>query len=181
MPQSPLTPRRSISALLAPLGVLGWALFLVGAVSPTSPARVGVISSQRVTADSKVIQQLLAEASAPAQSINDEVRSKQAALNKATERYNAQLSVTQAEENGRRRAEIRTLEEEIEELAFRLNRELKRAQESAVNPLRDHVISAVNEIAREMEISVIIGVENTIYFDPAIDLTSAVVARIDAQ
>jgi Skp family chaperone for outer membrane proteins len=167
--------------LLGAMGLLGWVLFLVGAISPTAPAKIAVVNTSRITTSSTAIQKLLADASTSANALGEEIKKKQSALQRATDGYNSQLSVTSDEENKRRREEIRKLSDEVEELTFKLNREVKLAQEKSLSPLRDRIVQTISEIAKTGEIGVVLATENTVYFDPRLDLTDAVIAKIDAK
>lgn len=166
------------TALLAILAVSGWGLLLLGAGGP--PTRIAVVNTDKITNSSVQVQNLLKEASTEATALGEELKKKQEEYRKAAERYNSQLSVTSEDEKKRRFEEIKKMGEDIEELTFRFNREMKNAQEKAVEPLRERIVTAIEDLARSSDIAVVLSTENTIYYSPQIDLTNAVVARIDA-
>lgn len=166
--------------LVAAAAILGWGLFLIGAGVSGSSGKLAVVNTDRITSSSAQVQKLLSDASVSANAVGEELKKKQEAYKKASDRYNSQLTITSDDENKKRREEIRKLNDEIEEITFRLNREVKTAQEKAVTPLKERIVKSISEIAKMDGVSVVLSSENTIYFDPQIDLTDQVIARIDA-
>ena len=65
----------------------------------------------------------------------------------ANERYTRQQSVSTPEENERRRKEVSKLSDELDEVQFRLNREVKKAQEKMVAPMQEKIVAAIKDIA----------------------------------
>ena len=163
------------------IGVLVGALLLMAAVDPSPAIQVAVIDSDRITAESVIVQEAIQAASPAAQALTEELRRLQTEIQSLAERFASQESVTSAEENQRRIAAIQQLTVEADALTVRLDRELALARELTVDPLRDKILRAINEVARERGIPLVLPLDNVIYFDPTIDLTSAVIARIDAS
>lgn len=172
--------RRSRSTLAA-LALSGWAFALLGAVASGPGARVAVVDPARVTAESKTIQAALARAASPVEALSRELKEKQARRAEAGETYAAQKSAASAAENERRVAELRRMDEEIADLARRAGEALKDADEATLRPHRDRILEAVRRVAEPRGIGVVLRVENTVHYDPSLDLTAEVVARIDGD
>jgi Skp family chaperone for outer membrane proteins len=168
-------------SLPAVLGLFGWAFLLAGAVEPGSGPAVGIIDTGRITTESVAVQKAIAEASGEARKARDEYEKKRDALAAVADRYKKQESVASKTENDRRQAEIARLNEELEEIEFRLNRAIKRAQEKMVGPMGDKINAAIREICAARRIPVVIGRENVVYHDPSVDLTREVIARLDSS
>lgn len=163
------------------LGLSGWCLVLMGAAGSPQPAPIAVINSARITSESTTIQNFIAEVSVEAQVTRDELDRIQNEMKTAIELYNAQESVTNEEGNLERKRRIEAMTETSEELKFRLGRQLKKAQEEMIGPTQKRIQDAIGEIATEEGIQIVLTTEQTIFFDSAIDLTDAVVARLDKQ
>jgi outer membrane protein len=165
--------------IMAAVAAAGWGVALLGAA--TAPTKIAVVNSDKITNTSVEIKKLLTDASTGAEALSEQVRAKQAQYKTLSDRYNSQLSITSEEEKKRRADELKKLAGEIEELSFRFNREIKNAQDKAVEPLRERVVKAISDVARAGDYAVVISTENTIYYSPQVDLTSAVIARIDGK
>lgn len=153
---------------------------LVGA-GTAKPARVAVFDATRITDGSERIQTMIAEASAGARVVREELEIKQREFKTASEKFASQKSVSSDDVNERRRSELTLQREAIEELQFRLNREINRAQTAAVNPMREMIMSTVRSLAAEQGLTVVLSSDNTYYFDPEVDLTADIIGRLDAR
>lgn len=173
--------QRSGLSFGAALGLLGWCLVLMGAAGSPRTAPIAVINSTRITAESTTIQDFIAEVSVEAQATRDELDRIQGEMKTAIALYSAQESVTNEEGNLDRKRRIEAMTETIEELKFRLGRQLKKAQEEMIGPTQKRIQDAIGAVATERGIQIVLTAEQTIFFDSSIDLTDAVVARLDRQ
>jgi len=162
-------------------GIAGWTLALMGANSPVATSGIGIIDTAQIAVSSSAIQKAITNASGDAQKAKTDFEQKQKELQAANERYTRQQSVSTPDENERRRKEVAKLSDELEEIQFRLNREVKKAQEKMVAPMQEKIVAAIKDIAASRRLSVVLAKDNTIYHDNAIDLTKEVIARIDAK
>lgn len=160
--------------------LLAGAFGLLLGAGTAKPARVAVFDATRITGGSTRIQSMIAEASAGARVVREELEIKQREFKTASDKFASQRSVSSEEINDRRRAELTRQKEVIEELQFRLNREINRAQTSAVDPMRKMIMSTVRSLAAEQGLTVVLSSDNTYYFDPEVDLTAAIIGRLDA-
>ena len=119
-------------------------------------------------------------ASAAARALSEEFATKQEAYKAISEKYNSQASLVSGEENDRRREELLRLEDEIEELNFRLTREIKKAEESTYGPIRELIEKAIAEVALDQELNLVVSSSASVYHTPDIDITEAVIALLDA-
>ncbi len=171
---------KSVNAPIAMILLAGGFGLLLGA-GAAKPARVAVFDATRITDGSERIQAMIAEASADARAVREELESKQREFNTSSEKFASQKSVSSEDVNERRRAELARQKEAIEELQFRLSREINRAQTAAVDPMRKMIMSTVRELAAEQGLTVVLSSDNTYYFDPEVDLTGAIIARLDGR
>ena len=143
--------------------------------------RVLRIPKARITAESRSIQRVLGEVSVEAKQIRSDLEAKQESYQKAVDGFNAQLSVMSEKEKEKRKEQIRTIGEEIEELSFRFKREVKKAQDRAIDPMKQRIVDAVHSIAQSRQATVVLGSETLIYFDPSADFTDLVISALDTS
>ena len=158
----------------------GWGMALMGAGGSGSGG-IAVIDTSQIATSSASIQKAISDVSIESKQAKADFEKKQAEIKAASEKYTRQQSVASKDENERRQKEISKLNDELEEIQFRLNRAVKKAQEKMVSPMEERIVSAVKEIAASRRISVVLAKEHTIYSDPAADLTKEVIARLDAK
>ncbi|GEM_PF-6744407 len=164
-------------ALAAAAG--SWIVWLLAAADP-SDLRVAVVNTQKVTARSTSIQAEIAAASAGARALGEELGRRQEESRRAVEQFESQKTVATEEENQARLARLQALESAIETLSADLAREIARAQQEAVEPLRLKIEAAIAEEARRRGLWLVLAAEHVVYFHPSLDLTAAVTERLDA-
>lgn len=174
-------PSKLKSPPWAALALSGWALFIMGAVSPGSAPKLAVVDTSRITSGSTTVQAQIDKAAAGAEGIRKELKRKQDEYKSAAEKYSAQQGVATAAENEKRGAQLKTMKQDLEDMMVRLNREVEKAQEQAVAPMRDKIMKAVKEVSAAQGVGIVLNAEGVVYFDPATDLTAEVIKKLDGK
>lgn len=166
---------------LAGACLLAGAILIAGAAASHNGENVAVIDTTRVRMESKVIQSQLNAASAPAAIIQENFKAKRAQLGTAVEDYRAQKSVTSDAINKQRTDAIQKLTDELNKIVEDYNKALGEAGAKDLPELRAKIIDAVEWVAHERGIKLVLSNEGSVYVAPDLDLTDAVVAKIDGE
>lgn len=161
--------------------ILVGAIGLIAATAPRQPARIGVVDTDRITNDSKMVQESISKASVHAQAIRDEIETRTKDFQEKKEIYASQEAVSGEKVNGERVEELKRLKEILEELNFKLNREIKKAQEQAVDPIRETILQAVREVAAAQDLDAVLSTEALLHFNPRNDITGDIIEHLDAS
>ena len=165
---------------LAAASLLASAILIAGAAAQNGPA-VAVIDTTRVRMESTVIQSQINAASAPAAIIQENFKAKRAQLATAVEDYRAQKSVTSEAVNKQRTDAIQKMTEDLNKIVEDYNKALGEAGAKDLPELRAKIIDAVEWVAHERGIKLVLSNEGSVYVAPDADLTDAVVAKIDGK
>ncbi|MCL5270842.1 MAG: OmpH family outer membrane protein [bacterium] len=163
--------------LAVAIGLAGLALM---AAEGVGTGAVGVIDADLISKQSTYVQQELAKASADAQSLQDQLKARQAEYEKAVTQYNSQQSAATAQVNDQRKADIERIEKEVGDLQQKFNAALAEAQNNRLGPIRERIKGVVADVARERGIQVVLASQGVVYMTPAADLSAEVIRRLDA-
>lgn len=152
---------------------------LLMAAASQRPTRVAVVDADRLHRDSATIRAEMSKAAGPARGLQQELKSKQEALAKALQDYNAQKSATSDTANRGRTEAMEKQSKEIQTLSGRLREMVTKAEQESLGPIRERVGKVVSELAREREIDVILPASGVIYSSAELDLTDEVITRLD--
>jgi outer membrane protein len=170
-------PRHAVMPWMISAGLMA-AIILIAAES-RPPARVAVVDADRVQRKSVSIQAGLAKASGPANRIQEELKAKTVELGRLMDEYQTQQAAASKEVNAQRMEKIVTLRREVAELNAQFDAALKKAGDTELEPMRQRIFDAVNRLAQEQGIEVVLSTQGVLYYAPYIDLTEQVVTRLD--
>jgi Skp family chaperone for outer membrane proteins len=160
--------------------LLGAAGLLLMAAASEHTLRVAVFDSDRVRRESRVISSQMEQLAAPSRELLGQLQLKQAELTKELEAFNRQRSALSEELVRTRTEALQKKSEEIQRLSRQLKDRMDTAGSEGVAPLRQQVGQAVEAVARERNLDLVLSAQSVIYHTDAIDVTGAVIERLDS-
>jgi len=162
------------------IGVLAvLAVLLIAATNSTPSVKIGVVDSKQVAAASKSIRGMINDAASKAEELRHELEKKKAEISDRMDAYSRQKSVVAEDEKKKREQAIQQLMDESEVLEFRLNREIKKSQESMAGPMSLKVRAAIGEVSKELGLTLVVTSQDVIHYDASYDITAKVIEKLD--
>ncbi|MCX7014024.1 MAG: OmpH family outer membrane protein [Candidatus Sumerlaeota bacterium] len=90
-------------------------------------------------------------------------------------------SVLSKEEQDKIPAEANKLQDEIDDLELKINYELKKSGDKAINAALDLIINAIDAVAKREGYSLIIKSEAVVYGDPSCEITKQVIDYLNSE
>jgi Skp family chaperone for outer membrane proteins len=169
---------RTITVIGLGFAVLAPASASAQAVVVPPDARVAYVSSQRLSRDSALGKAGTARIQAMQQQRQSEIRARQQTLEATRQQM---LKATTPEERARLGSQEVTQRIELERSTMQAQQDLQNLQQEISADLRPKVIAAINEVLKGTRVEVVANLETAIVWAlPGLDLTTAVIERMDA-
>lgn len=159
-------------------------LLLFGATAAPLPAqsaagRIGVVDMEAVTQRSQKIQSSVKRAQQQVMPQQDEIDAKRREWARLRQDLSARRSVMKDSEIQTQETKVRELREEVDKLSLAVDQRINRLQDEVLRPEIQRIMKIVEQIAKSEGFTVVLPVEQVLYYDEAVDLTSRVIQAID--
>jgi len=124
---------------------------------------------QQIDAATKSIEELEAQADAKTQQLAD------------LRKQSRNASVLSKEEQSRIAGEIEKVQEEIDDLSYRIRREMSKVEDKTISSALDLIVNAIDAVAKQQGYTLILKSESVVYGDPSCDITNAVIEHLNAS
>lgn len=162
----------SILALLA-------LTFTTGAFAQTT--RVAYVDIDRVTEKSDKINSAMGKVSNRVEDIQKEIEEKRARVVEIRAEVKKGEGVLAESEMKKKRDEASKLEKEMVDLEYEGRRELQKLDTTLFEPMIKTIVLAIQDVAKEKEIDLVLRGEAVIYGADVADITDAVVTKLNSS
>lgn len=162
--------------------VIGLLLFTVTAAplsAQSAAGRIGVVDMEAVTQRSQKIQSSVKRAQQQVTPQQDEIDAKRREWARLRQDLAARRSVMKDSEIQTQETKVRELREEVDKLSLAVDQRINRLQDEVLRPEIQRIMKIVEQIAKSEGFTVVLPVEQVLYYDEAVDLTSRVIQAID--
>lgn len=168
--------------------LFGFAVFLLGAVAATIPARadsestrVAIVDVQHLLSQAAAMKDVEAQIKEMQKGFQSEITEQEQQLRAKDEELQSQRSVLSPEAVTQRERGLEEQFLEIRQLAESRNRQLTGAKINAVNTFNEALVQVVTEIAEDEGYDMVLVKAQVIYVADAFDITEEVLERIDER
>lgn len=157
-------------------------LLAIGAVQPENKSKIGIVNFKTCAEESKTGKQELARINEMEKQLQNEIETKQKEINevapKLSEEYTSTLT---PEAEAALKEKFNTLNREYAEMHNSAYSKLSQFHQEIVQKLADTVTKAAQAVAKQKGLEAALHQEACFYFAPELDITSLVIAQMDAQ
>ncbi|APG25485.1 MAG: OmpH family outer membrane protein [Syntrophotalea acetylenica] len=157
------------------------AVMLFAAVPAGAAGKVGVIDLQKVLRTSAAGQAAQKTIATKAESFQKTMQSRQAALKKANDEFEKQKMVLSKDAAAQKERDLQNKIKDFQRFGKDAQEELQREDRQATSKILDEVAKIVKDLGAKGGYDVIIEKSTTLYTNPAVDMTDAVVKAYDKK
>jgi outer membrane protein len=156
------------------------AMFCIGlAGSAAAQQKIGVIDIEKVTRESKSIQQTVAKVEADLKAREQELERMINAFQLAQTQLEGERGILKTETLGEREDELEKQRMTINDMQYEINKRVKQLQREIMEPEVARIFAAVNKIGAEEGYDIILRKESIAFVNPAHELTERVIRELD--
>jgi Skp family chaperone for outer membrane proteins len=177
-----MTGRSAHACLCILLGTLIWAQLGPAAAQDRLPPTVAaVIDYQRILRDARAARAIREQVESRRRQYQDEIAKEEQRLHEVDRDLAAQRNVLSPEAFAERRRAFESDVAAVQRLAQERRRQLDQVAAAALNEVRSAMIQVVGELSDARGFNLVLPTSGVLLFAPEIDLTSDVMAKLDAK
>lgn len=163
------------------LTILAAAAALCAVVPANAQTKVGFVDIDRVTVKAKSVTNLMSGMQGEFEKLQKDLDSRRQKITDIEADIKRTEGVMAKEEIDKKRADITRLRNEIDEIEFRAQRQVREVEQKVLEPLRRKIVTAIEEVAREQRYDLVLTKEAVVYSTPSTDITDDVVKKLNAS
>lgn len=167
------------------LGWTGWILGLGGGPAWGADLRIGVVDTQRVLDESRVGQQIKAELEAHVKSRQQIIDLEEAELKRMQEEIQQKAGILSQEALQAKEAAFQRKLGEYQRKVIQLQQEVETKKAEKIREFNEHLLEATREVARARGLDLVLArdpeTSAVLYVLPALDITEAVIQAMDRK
>lgn len=161
------------------LSLLFWAYSLALFAEEGAAMKIGFVDLDSLTRQSAYIQELMQEMEADIKALEKKCRSKEQELEKAASEFQRKETVWNEEERDKKAAAIRKLKMELEGLQYRLEKEVRKAEQEKMAPALNTILETMEKLGQEEDYDLILRGKVVYYGKPIHNLTGKMLERLE--
>ncbi len=147
----------------------------------TSPTRVAFVDIEIVLDSSAAIRQIITEVDSELGQQSKAIDDKRREARRITLSLEQQGSVLSETERQTRQQRAADLMNEVDEMEYRFQREVKERQRTTIEPILEKVIRMIGDVGRREGFDLVVRGENVLYGRDTVDLTPYVIREVDKR
>lgn len=163
------------------LTILAVAAALCAAAPAHAQTKVGFVDIDRVTVKAQSVTNLMSGMQGEFEKLQKDLDSRRQKIADVEADIKRTEGVMAKEEIDKKRADITRLRNEIDEIEFRAQRQVRDVEQQVLEPLRRKIVAAIEEVAREQRYDLVLTKEAVVYSTPSTDITDDVVKKLNAS
>lgn len=151
---------------------------------PASAARstsIGYVDIDRVTGQAKAVNSAMAGIQDKVKKYQEEIDQKRKKIRDLEEDVRRTEGILAKDEQDAKRKEINRLKNELDELDMQARREMQRLDDTFFAPLLKKIVFAIQDVAQEKDIDLVLRGEAVLYGRDSVDLTDAVIRKLNVE
>lgn len=163
------------------LTILAVAAALCAAAPAHAQTKVGFVDIDRVTVKAQSVTNLMSGMQGEFEKLQKDLDSRRQKIADIEADIKRTEGVMAKEEIDKKRADITRLRNEVDEIEFRAQRQVRDVEQQVLEPLRRKIVAAIEEVAREQRYDLVLTKEAVVYSTPSTDITDDVVKKLNAS
>lgn len=163
------------------LTVICFSFLCVAGVSAAQASDLAVVNVQQIMKDSSAAQAARKQLQAKQKEFQEQISAKEKELQKEDQELAKQRSLMDQEAFKQKIAAFQQKAAGVQKEVREKRQTFTKAYEDAISQLHSHVTSIIADIAKEKGFKMAVPTSQILYADPALDISSEVLARLNKQ
>jgi len=147
-------------------------------IATAQTLKVGVLDNDRLREGYSTLKATLAQLDAQINARKQALKAKQAEFNVKVKEYEAQKDLLKDEEKRARQQKLMEESSNLRDELSNANDEIYKEQEKALKPFVAKIQAAVDKVAKEQHLDLVLKRDNLAYFNPSLDITDRVIVEL---
>jgi outer membrane protein len=158
-------------------GVAVLAMLLAGAAS--AQTKVAYVDIERVTSKAKPVSTMMSDIEQQVKGLQGEIEAKMKKLRELKADAQSTEGILSKDEQDKKRKEVLRLQNELDELEGRARRKMREMDSTVFEPLMKRIMFAIEDVAKEKKVDIVLRGEAVIYGATAVDLSEDVIKKLN--
>ncbi|MGI8906909.1 MAG: OmpH family outer membrane protein [Candidatus Sumerlaeaceae bacterium] len=148
-------------------------------VAGAADTKIAYVDIEKVTGKAKAINSALSTVGDKVKKYQNDIESKRKKIRDLEDDVKRTEGVLSRDEVDKKRKEINTLNNEIDDLVLQGRREMQRVDDTFYSPLLKKIIYAIQDVAAEKDIDIVLRGEVVLYGKDTADITNDVIRKLN--
>jgi outer membrane protein len=159
------------------LSLMLWLLTATAAAQ----SKIGYVDIDRVTNKAKSVNSTFSKIGEKVNKLQSDIDGKTEKIKRLREDVQKSEGVLAKEELDKKRKEVNQLMNEVDDLSLQGRRELQRVDDTFLSPLLKKIVYAIQDVAKEKELDIVLRGESVLYGRDTVDITDDVIKHLNME
>jgi outer membrane protein len=158
-----------------------WIILCTIASTALAETKIGYVDIDTIIKKAKAVNSSFSKVGGQVNKLQSDIDSKTEKIKRLREDVQKSEGVLSREEIDKKRKEINTLLNEVEDLSMQGRRELQRVDDTFFTPLLKKIVYAIQDVANDKGLDLVLRGEAVLYGRDTVDITEDVVKRLNME